>query len=48
MNLSLGRKEKLKVVTTRAAERFQKMEFDTMLPSMSPKAPIHPKDVQDY
>ena len=36
-----------KMIISRAPERFQKGEFDTMLPSMSPKAPIPPQGLKN-
>ena len=37
-----------KIVISQPPERFQKWEFATMLPSMSPKGLVHPKGGQLY
>ena len=46
VKLSLGTKWDLKMVITQAEERLPNGKIDTMLPGMSPKAPIDPKDAK--
>ena len=48
VNLSLGTKWSLNMAISRATKRFQNWEFDTRLPSMSPKGLVHPKGARIY